>query len=133
MENTIKLIVAFLGTAFTFLLGKWDTPLIVLIVFMVLDYITGIMCAFLQKELCSEVGFKGISKKVAIFIILIISVLLDRLLNTDALIFRTMVCYFYIANEGISIIENCVQIGIPVPSALKNALVKIKKEEEEKE
>lgn len=110
MENILnyfKFIVAFIGTAFTWLFGAWDTALIVLVSFMVLDYLTGVLRAVVNKEVSSDTGLKGIARKTVIFIVLIVAVLLDRLLNTGAWVFRTVICYFYIANEGISLLENC--------------------------
>ncbi|HBI6884504.1 phage holin family protein [Clostridium perfringens] len=122
----LKLGVIALGTGFTWLFGAWDTPLSVLVVLMVLDYITGITRGYLNKELSSNVGFKGIARKAMIFIVLIVSVMLDRLLNTGTWVFRTLTCYFYIANEGISLLENGGAIGAPVPEKLKDALSQIK-------
>lgn len=125
-ENFIKGSVAAIGTGLTYLFGDWDIALIVLIAFIVLDYITGILRAFLNKEVSSNTGFKGIAKKSLIFIVLIVAVLLDRLLNDESWIFRTLVCYFYIANEGISILENCCNLGLPIPKAIQDVLVQIK-------
>jgi toxin secretion/phage lysis holin len=104
----------------------WDTALMVLIAFMVLDYATGVIKAYISKVVSSDIGFKGIAKKSVIFIVLIVAVLLDKLLNTGTWVFRTLVCYFYIANEGISLLENCVALGLPIPEQLQNALVQLK-------
>ncbi|GFZ32561.1 hypothetical protein CSC2_30870 [Clostridium zeae] len=98
----------------------------VLIAFMVLDYTTGIIKAYINKIISSDVGLKGIARKSVIFIVLIVAVLLDKLLNTGTWVFRTLVCYFYIANEGISLLENCVELGLPVPDQLQDALVQLK-------
>ncbi|WP_346980385.1 phage holin family protein [Clostridium perfringens] len=122
----LKFIVITLGTGFTWLFGAWDTPLIVLVVFMVLDYITGLTRGYINKELSSDVGLKGIVRKAMIFIVLIVAVMLDRLLNTGSWMFRTLVCYFYIANEGISLVENGAALGLPIPEKLKDALVQLK-------
>ena len=129
MENIfdyLKMGIVAIGTLFTWLLGAWDTPLVILIVLMSLDYITGITKGYVNKDLSSNIGLKGIARKGVIFTILIVAVMLDRLLNTGNWIFRTLVCYFYIANEGISIIENASELGVPVPSKLKNALIQLK-------
>ncbi|MDM0454174.1 phage holin family protein [Clostridium perfringens] len=122
----IKLLVITLGTGFTWLFGVWDIPLVVLVVFMVLDQLTGVIRGYVNKELSSDVGLKGIARKCVILIILIVAVMLDRLLNTGSWMFRTMVAYFYIANEGISLLENCASLGAPIPEKLKHALIQLK-------
>ena len=122
----IKLLLIALGTGFTWLFGVWDIPLVVLVVFMVLDQLTGVIRGYVNKELSSDVGLKGIARKCVILIILIVAVMLDRLLNTGSWMFRTMVAYFYIANEGISLLENCASLGAPIPEKLKNALIQLK-------
>ena len=124
--NYFKVIVAALGTGITWLLGTWDIAIIVLIIFMALDYATGLLRAWINKEVSSDVGLKGIARKAVIFVVLIVAVLLDRLLNTGTWVFRTLICYFYIANEGISLLENCAGIGLPIPGKLKDALVQLK-------
>ena len=129
MENVLnyfKVIVAAIGTGLTWLFGNWDTALVVLIAFMVLDYITGLLRAWINKEVSSDVGLKGIARKTVIFIVLIVAVLLDRLLNTGTWVFRTLICYFYIANEGISLLENCAGLGLPIPERLKDSLAQLK-------
>ncbi|MDU1476696.1 MAG: phage holin family protein [Clostridium perfringens] len=134
MENIfdyLKIGIVATGTLFTWLLGAWDTPLVILIVLMALDYITGITKGYVNKDLSSNIGLKGIARKGVVFTILIVAVMLDRLLNTGNWIFRTLVCYFYIANEGISIIENASELGVPVPSKLKNALIQLKEDKED--
>ena len=125
IEN-LKIIVAALGTGFTWLFGSWDLALKILIVFMVLDYSTGVIRAWINKEVSSEIGLKGIARKGVIFVVLIVAVMLDRLLNTGTWVFRTLVCYFYIANEGISLLENCAGLGLPIPSKIKDALAQLK-------
>lgn len=126
ITNYFKVIVAALGTALTWLFGAWDTALIVLVSFMALDYLTGLMRAWINKEVSSDVGLKGIARKAVIFVVLIVAVLLDRLLNTGTWVFRTLICYFYIANEGISLLENCAGLGLPIPDKLKEALAQLK-------
>ncbi len=124
--NYIKVIVMALGTGITWLLGSWDKALLVLIVFMVLDYGTGLLRAWINKEVSSDVGLMGIARKGLIFVVLIVAVMLDRLLNTGTWVFRTLVCYFYIANEGISLLENCAGLGLPIPEKIKDALAQLK-------
>lgn len=122
----IKVVVMSLGTGITWLLGTWDTALVVLILFMVLDYGTGLLRALINKKVSSDVGLSGIARKAVIFVVLIVAVLLDRLLNTGTWVFRTLVCYFYIANEGISLLENCAGLGLPIPEKIKDALEQLK-------
>lgn len=122
----IKLLVMALGTGLTWLLGVWDMPLITLVIFMILDQLTGVIRGYVNKDLSSDIGLKGIARKCVILIVLIVAVALDRLLNTGSWMFRTMVAYFYIANEGISLLENCASLGAPIPEKLKNALIQLK-------
>lgn len=130
MENILnyfKIIIAALGTGITWLFGTWDTALIVLVSFMALDYLTGVLRAIVNKEVSSDTGLKGTATiKTVILTVLIVAVLLDRLLNTGTWVFRTLICYFYIANEGISLLENCAGLGLPIPDKLKDALVQLK-------
>jgi len=119
-------VIAALGTGLTYLFGSWDTALIVLVIFMAIDYITGLMRATVNKEVSSSVGFKGLTKKFAILLVIIVAVLLDRLTGTGKWVFRTLVAYFYIANEGISILENSAALGLPVPDKLKDVLAQLK-------
>lgn len=124
--NTLKYIIAILGTGFTWLFGAWDLALTILIIFMVLDYATGILKGYVNKELSSNIGLKGIARKAVILVVLIVAVCLDRLLNTGSWVFRTLVCYFYIANEGLSLVENCAALGAPVPTQITDALAQLK-------
>ncbi|EES48132.1 phage holin family protein [Clostridium botulinum] len=124
--NIFKTIIAAVGTSFTWLFGAWDLALEVLVLFMVLDYVTGLLRGYVNKELSSDIGLKGIARKAVIFIVLIVAVALDRLLNTGNWLFRTLVCYFYISNEGLSLIENCAALGAPVPEKLLDALAQLK-------
>ena len=129
MENILnyfKYLVATIGTGLTWLFGAWDTSLMVLAIFIFLDYGTGLLRAIVNKEVSSDTGLKGIARKAVIFIVLIVAVLLDRLLNTGTWVFRTLICYFYIANEGISLLENCAGLGLPIPDKLKDALAQLK-------
>ena len=119
---------AVVGTLFTFLFGKWEIGLQILVACMILDYTLGLMCGTKNKNLSSDIGFKGLKKKFTIIIILILAVLLDRLIG-QGWVFRTLVCYFYIANEGISLLENCSGLGLPIPEKIKNALIQLKEGE----
>lgn len=133
MEKYFNAIVAILATFFTYLFGSWDLALQVLIVFMILDYGTGVLYAYLTDQLNSEVGFKGLVKKCMILVVLIIGVMLDRIVGNGTWVFRTLVAYFYIANEGISLLENVGNIGIPIPNKIRNALEQLNKDDEESE
>lgn len=133
MEKYFNGIVALIATFFTYLFGSWDLALQVLIVFMILDYGTGVLYAYLTNQLNSEVGFKGLVKKCMILVVLIIGVMLDRILGTGTWVFRTLVAYFYIANEGISLLENVGNIGIPIPNKMRQALEQLNKDNEESE
>ena len=125
-DEIIKVFVATIGTTFTWLFGAWNTALTVLVCFMILDYITGVIRAFIKKEVSSNVGLIGIARKSLILVVLIVGVLLDRLLNAGTWVFRTLIAYFYIANEGISLLENCVGLGLPVPQKLQDTLIQLK-------
>ena len=129
MEKVFNSIVAVVATFFTYLFGGWDIALIVLVAFMVLDYATGVIWAYIQKTLNSEIGFKGLVKKCMILVVLVVAVLLDRMINSGTAVFRTLVCYFYIANEGISLLENVSNLGLPIPDKLKVALQQLNENE----
>ena len=113
----------------TYLFGAWDVAFQVLCVFMVIDYITGTMCGYVTKELSSQIGFKGILKKVAMLISIIVAVEIDRVLETDVL--RMAVIFCLIGNEGISLLENLTKLGVPIPERLVNALKQIKSKGED--
>lgn len=129
--QVLRYLVAIVGTWITWLLGSWDTALVVLITFMCIDYISGVMKGWYKKELSSDVGLKGIARKFLIILVLIVAVSLDRLLNTGTWVFRTLACYFYIANEGLSILENAIVLGLPVPDALRAALIQLQERNKE--
>ena len=107
-------------------LGGFDGLIYALITLSVADYITGVMCAFVQKELSSEVGARGIAKKVFVFTLVGLGHLLDVYLLNDGSALRTALIFWYIGNEGISLVENAVILHVPVPDFLKNALVQIR-------
>ena len=132
-ENIFKTVFAGIGTVLTYIFGGWDTCLIVLVAFIAIDYITGIIAATVNKKLNSHIGFNGILRKSTIFLVLIVAVLLDRLLNEGTWVFRTLVCYFYIANEGLSILENAGKCGVPLPDKLIKTLEQLKNKGEKGE
>lgn len=125
--------VALVCSVIAYLFGVWDNSIQVLILFIALDYITGVWGACVLKRVSSVIGINGIFKKATILIVLIMAVLLDRMLNNGIWAFRTLVCYFYIANEGISILENAVIIGIPVPDKLVDVLKNLRSKEDSHE
>lgn len=131
MEKLFNGTVAVVATFLTYLFGGWDAAIGILIVFMILDYVTGVVVAYKNKTLNSEIGFNGLIKKCMILIILIVAVMLDRLLNTGTWVFRTLVCYFYIANEGVSLLENVSNLGVKIPGKLKDALEQLNEKESE--
>ncbi|MBU3205563.1 phage holin family protein [Clostridium algidicarnis] len=113
------------AAVFTWCFGEFEIGLQVLVSFMIADYIMGLICGRKENNLSSEIGFKGLKKKFTILIILTVAVLLDRLLG-QGWVFRTLVIYFYIGIEGLSIMENAARLNAPIPEALKNALIQLK-------
>lgn len=128
ISEKIGVIGAIIGTFLTWLFGGWEIGLQILIVCMVLDYIMGLMCGYKGKELNSKIGFDGLKRKFTILIILILAVLLDRLMGQE-LVFRTIVIYFYVGMEGLSILENAAKLNVPIPRKLKDALVQLHEKE----
>lgn len=127
--NTIQIVIAAVGGYIGYFLGGWDGFLYALVAFVVIDYLTGIMVAILEKHLSSEVGFRGIFKKVMIFSLVAIAHIIDlQIIQTGSAI-RTAVIFFYLSNEGISIIENTAKIGLPVPEKLTAVLEQLNKED----
>lgn len=129
MKNLINFITGALATTLVYFLGGWDIAIQSLLVFIVIDYATGICKAIYNKKLNSSVGAKGIIKKVGYLLIVAISVILDKIAgNTGAI--RTLVIYFFVANEGLSIIENWGGMGLPLPKKLTETLEQLKQKEE---
>lgn len=114
-----------LGGLFGWFLGGFDGFLYALVALMVADYITGVMCAIVEKKLSSEIGFKGIFKKVLIFILVGIGHLIDTNLIGDGSVLRTAIIFFYCSNEGVSMLENAGRLGLPIPEKLKDILVQL--------
>lgn len=127
MKNIFNFISGTLATTLVYFLGGWDIALQILITVVVLDYGTGILKAIYNKKINSAVGVKGIVKKVGYFIIVAVAVILDRIAgNTGAI--RTLVIYFFVANEGISILENWGGMGLPLPQKIFDVLEQLKSE-----
>ena len=120
--NTIQLIFSAVGGWLGYFLGGCDGLLYALIAFVVIDYITGVMCAIINRELSSAVGFKGIFRKVLIFLLVGIANIIDvQVIGTGAVL-RTAVIFFYISNEGVSLLENAGHLGLPIPEKIKTVL-----------
>lgn len=120
--NCIQVAFATFGGYLGWFLGGADGFLYTLIAFVVLDYVTGVMCAIANKTLSSEVGFKGICRKVVIFILVGIANLLDVHIIGSGSVLRTAIIFFYISNEGVSLLENASTLGLPIPKKLKEIL-----------
>ena len=120
--NTIQLIFAGIGGWLGYFLRGCDGLLYALIAFVVIDYITGVMCAITNHTLSSEVGFKGICRKVLIFLLVGIANILDIYVIGSGSVLRTAVIFFYISNEGVSLLENAAHLGLPVPEKIKTVL-----------
>lgn len=128
--QVMKAGIAIVGAGVSHLLGGWDLSLKVLAMFVVCDYITGVAAAWYEKKLNSTTGFFGIAKKVFLFIPIALAYWLDQVLGQDIL--RNLAIWFYLANEGLSVMENLGRMGIFVPPPMVEALQKLKKEEGEK-
>lgn len=126
MEKIIQTITALIAGICGFLWGDLDGLLYALISFIVFDYISGVLVAIVQKKLSSEVGFKGIAKKVFILMLVAVGHILDMYILGGGAVLRSMVIGFYIANEGISILENAAKLGLPLPKKLIAVLEQLK-------
>ncbi|MDD3504557.1 MAG: phage holin family protein [Anaerostipes sp.] len=120
--NTIQFVFAGIGGWLGWFLGGCDGLLYALLAFVVVDYITGVMCAISDHSLSSEVGFKGICRKVLIFLLVGIANILDVQVIGTGSVLRTAVVFFYISNEGISLLENAGHLGLPIPAKMKEVL-----------
>ena len=116
-----------------YFLGGCDGLLIALVIFAVADYITGVMCAVADKKLSSEVGFKGICRKVIIFMLVGVAHVIDVNVIATGSVLRTAVIFFYLSNEGVSLLENTAHLGLPIPEKLKDILSQLHGREEMKE
>lgn len=132
MENMIdkmEWVFAIIGGFLGWFLGGFDGFLYALIAFVVLDYCTGILVAGVHKKLSSKIGFNGIAKKVCIFVLVGLANVIDMHIIGNGSALRTAVIFFYLANEGISVLENSAVIGLPVPEKLKEMLLQLTEEE----
>lgn len=134
MDNVLtwlKWLAALVGATITAVLGGWDKMLQVLVFVVVLDYATGVTAAFMEKKLDSQVGFRGIAKKVLLFVPVAMGYSLDQILGQNIL--RSLAIWFYLANEGLSVLENLARAGVPVSPPLKAALEQLRQKGEGKE
>jgi toxin secretion/phage lysis holin len=126
-----KVIVAGAGGFIGFLFGGWSVLLQILLTFMVIDYFSGVIAAYIEGKLSSKVGFQGIAKKVVILCIVVVSHMIDQTLGTKDTI-RDAVIFFYLGNELVSFIENAGRMGVPLPAQLTNAVAILKQKGEDK-
>jgi toxin secretion/phage lysis holin len=106
-------------------IGGWDGFLYALVIFMLIDYATGVLCAIVEKKLSSEIGARGIFKKVVILALVGIGHTIDTHLIGDGNVIRTAVIFFFVSNEGVSLLENAGRLGLPVPQKLKEILTQL--------
>ena len=129
--NTVQCVFTAVGGWLGYFLGGCDGLLIALVVFATVDYITGVMCAIADQKLSSEVGFRGICRKVLIFILVGIANILDVEVIGTGSVLRTAIIFFYLSNEGVSLLENAAHLGLPVPKKLKDVLAQLHDRAEE--
>lgn len=129
VANTMQYIFAAMGGALGAVMGGFDGFLYALIIFVVVDYMTGVMVGILNKELSSQIGFRGIFKKVVIFSLVAVAHIIDTHVIQNGSVLRTTVIFFYLSNEGISILENAALIGLPIPKKMKDVLEQLKENE----
>ena len=129
--NMIQVVFTMLGGWIGYFVGGCDGLLYALLAFVVIDYITGMMCAIADRKLSSEVGFKGICRKVLIFLLVGLANVLDVNVIGTGSVLRTAVIFFYISNEGVSLLENAAHLGLPVPDKMKAVLEQLHKKGED--
>ena len=125
-KHVIDTFIAGVGAVLGWFFGGFDGFIFALIAFCSMDYVTGVMAAGVKHQLSSAVGFKGIARKITIFVLVGIAHTIDRELLGHTALLRDAVIFFYLANEGLSILENAIVIGIPVPKILKDKLLQLK-------
>ena len=123
--NVIQMVFAAVGGWLGYYLGGCDGLLLALVAFVAADYLTGVMCAVSDRKLSSNVGFKGICRKVLIFLLVGIANILDIHVIGTGSVLRTAVIFFYISNEGVSLLENAAHLGLPVPEKMKDILAQL--------
>jgi len=118
-----------IGTWFVYIIGGWQLLLTILVVFMVIDIATGLIKALIKRKLNSKIGYRGFLKKAAIMLVIILANWLDMLTISEVPVFKTIAIYFYIGMEGLSILENLNQIGVPIPRVISKYIDQLAKEE----
>ena len=131
--NGIQLLFAIIGGWLGWFLGECDGLMYALIAFVIADYVTGVMCAVSDKRLSSKVGFKGICRKVLIFVLVGMANILDMHVIGTGCVVRTAVLFFYISNEGVSVLENAGHLGLPVPAKLLDVLEQLHEDAEQED
>lgn len=130
--NLIKIIISAIGAWIGYFIGELDGLIIALLLFVVIDYLTWLMVAIADRKLLSRIGFKGIFRKVIIFMLVAIAHVIDREIIKTGDALRTAIIFFYLSNEGISILENSVHLGLQVPKKLKDVLLQLNEDRKEK-
>ncbi len=120
--NNYKIALALLGGIWGWIFGESNPLIYALIAFVAIDYITGVLLAIRERRVSSKIGFKGISKKIMIFVLVAVGNIIDQYILNSGSSLKTMIIMFYISNEGISILENSDSLGVPLPPKLKNVL-----------
>lgn len=128
MSNAVKSVMAAFCALLGYLFGAFDGMMTALITLIVLDYITGIIAAVVEKKLSSEVGARGIAKKMIMLLVVAVANIADRSVIGEENVLRSVTAMFYIANEGISLLENGARLGVPMPKKLIDVLAQLKKE-----
>lgn len=120
--NDIRLLIATIGGWVGFFIGGCDGLIITLLIFVIIDYITGVLCAIYDKKLSSKIGFKGITRKILVFVLVGLANMLDVNVLKTGSVLRTATIFFYLSNEGISILENAGHLGVKYPDKIKDVL-----------
>jgi toxin secretion/phage lysis holin len=131
--QTVQAVLAAAGGFIGWFLGGMDGFLYALIAFVVIDYLTGVMCAIADKQLSSNVGFRGIFRKVLIFVMVGVGHIVDSQVLGDGSALRTAIIFFYLSNEGLSMLENAGHLGLPIPEKLKDVLAQLHNREDQED
>lgn len=129
--NYIQLMFTAIGGWLGWFLGGCDGLLYALLAFVIIDYLTGVLCAIADQKLSSAIGFRGICKKVVIFILVGVAHILDTQIIGSGSVLRTAVIFFYLSNEGVSLLENASHLGLPIPTKVKDVLKQLHDRAEE--
>ena len=122
----LKILLAEIGMVLGYVFGELDGLFSALIIAILLDYLTGVIKAIIKKQLSSEIGYKGILKKISLFIVVALANIIDKIVFTNALFLRYGIMLLFLANEGVSILENLSLIGVPIPQSIIKTLLQVK-------